>query len=601
MITRTASVAAVLALVLAAIAATAAAITARPGGPATLGAAGTPYYFAARPAIVDLPESPARTRSLGRCTPLVILMDFPDRVGRRDVNTPAYFAWALFGPEAGTLSAYFGEASYGKFTLAADVGDVAGWYRSSCLHAAIVNRDGVAGTKDDYGLDISSDALNPAVCEFPLNIWGLVRHAVQKAAEDLDLAQYDNDGPDGVPDSGDDDGSVDALIVVHAGVGAETIGYGSEGANHIWSLQSSLDYYTPTRNTILDNTRVGAFILVPELGEIGVYAHEFGHLLGLPDLYNTITGESIVGTLCLMDQGAWLGPFGNGSVPCHPSSVMKYLLGWIDPEKVCLGCDGGVPARPGAEIEALGANPSAYIVLDNPGGMDWTAGGQGIGEYFLLENRQPIGQTFEEYLPGSGMLVWRINEARPDNNTAGQRLAEVIQADGGSGGSGTGSETPGEASDFWPGTLGKTEFGPYTSPSSTLSGNRYSGAAAASITESAGLVRADIEVGLPQRGRTYAYPSPQSIESFRAGTPVRIVFNPEIGAARPYAFDVTIFDLEGKPVRRLSAADPGETLPEGVGLWDGKDEDGHLVEPGLYFYVARSSGQEATGMAAVKR
>jgi immune inhibitor A len=595
----TASVAA--ALVLVVMTATAAAITARPGEPATLGAAGAPYYFTARPGIVDLPESPARTRSTGRCTPLVILIDFPDHVARRDVSTPAYFAWTLFGPEAGTLGAYFDEASYGKFTLAAGAGDIAGWYRSPCLHSDIVNRDGVAGTKDDYGLDISSGALNPSICDFPLNIWGLVRHAVERAAEDIDLAQYDNDGPDGIPDSGDDDGSVDALIVVHAGIGAEMIGYGDQAANHIWSLQSSLDYYAPTRNTILDNTRVGAFILVPEIAEIGVYAHEFCHLLGLPDLYNTVTGESVVGTLCLMDQGAWLGPFNNGSVPCHPSSVMKYMLGWIDPEKVCLGCDGGAPAQAGAEIGALGTHASAYILLDNPGGMDWTADGRGSGEYFLVENRQPTRGDFEAYLPGSGLLIWRINEARPDNNAVGQRLAEVIQADGGSGGSGIGSEIPGEASDFWPGSLDKTEFGPYTSPSSSLSGNRYSGAAVESITESAGLVRADIEVGLPQRGRTYAYPSPHSIGSFGAGEPMRIVFNPEIGASRPYAFDVTIFDLEGRPVRRLSEADPGETLPEGVGLWDGRDEAGNLVEPGLYFYVVRSSGQEATGTAAVKR
>jgi immune inhibitor A len=592
-------------LLLVALAASASAITARPGGPATLGGAGGPSYFSTRPAIVDLPQSPAKPQTLGRCRPLVILIDFPDRVAQRGSHTPAYFNWKLFNGDRLTLSSYFSEVSYGKFTLAADIGDIAGWYRSSCLHSDIVNRDRMAGTKDDYGLDISSDAQNPAICEFPLNIWGLVRHAAELAGERLDFAQYDNDGPDGIPDSGDDDGSVDALIVVHSGLGAETITDPEVAANHIWSLESSLDYYTPTRGTIIDNTRVDAFILVPEIAEIGVYAHEFCHLLGLPDLYNTITGESVVGTLCLMDQGAWLGPNYNGSVPCHLSSVMKYMMGWLDPDKVCLGCDGGVPAVADAEVRPLGgADPSIYMVLDNPGGMDWTADGRGAGEYFLMENRQPIPGTFEEHLPGSGMLIWRINEAQPDNNSAGLRLAEVIQADGGTVGSGAAAEAPGEASDFWPGSLRKTEFGPYTSPSSDLSGGRYSGAAAESIADPrspGGPVTADIRVGLPQRGRTYAYPSPHSMESFLAGEPVRIVFNPEIGASEPYAFEVTIFDLEGNPVRRLSEADPNETLSEGVGIWDGRDDNGRLVGPGLYFYVARSSGQQAAGIAAVRK
>ena len=64
-------------------------------------------------------------------------------------------------------------------------------------------------------------------------------------------------------------------------------------------------------------------------------------------------------------------------------------------------------------------------------------------------------------------------------------------------------------------------------------------------------------------------------------------------------FEVTIFDLEGNLVRRLDAA--GELLDNGTALWNGEDETGNRVGPGLYFFSARSSAQEATGLLGIKR
>jgi immune inhibitor A len=548
--------------------------------------------------MVDVAEQPASVKAVGTARALVILIDFVDKPADRAGNTPDYFRAKLFGQSQGSLRSYFDEVSYGKFSL---TGDVVGWFRSACRHDLFVNKDGTPGTSDDYGLDISAGAIAPSLCAYPLNVWGLVKQAVELASQDIDLGQYDNDGPDGVPHSGDDDGFVDALFVVHAGIGAELRGQAPGSEDYIWSLQSNLDYYTPTRGTTFDGTRVGPFIIVPELGEIGVFAHEFCHLLGLPDLYNSLTGNSVVGPLCLMDLGAWLGPQADGSVPCHLSAPMKYILGWLEPEKVCLGCSEGRPYVDDAVIEPLGTNESAYTILDNPGGMDWTPEGSGTGEYFLLENRQKAYGHFEAYLPSSGMLIWKVDESQKDNNTATARLADVIQADGevmGSDGSIT--DLPGEPSDFWPGTLGKREFTPYTVPSSSLRGGRFSGVAATDIRAAgAGRVTADLMIGLPERGKNYAYPNPYSIDSLRAGRPLRIVFVPEVGPGQPYGFEAIIFDLEGKPVRYLKG--DGETEAEGIALWDGKDESGDLVRPGLYIYVIKSSGEEATGIVAIKK
>ena len=113
----------------------------------------------------------------------------------------------------------------------------------------------------------------------------------------------------------------------------------------------------------------------------------------------------------------------------------------------------------------------------------------------------------------------------------------------------------------------------------------------------AGVVRANIRIGLPHRGKAYAYPNPSSREDLRTGPPLRIVFVPESGPAQPRGFEATVFDLEGRPVRRLEEG--SEILSEGAALWDGRDEDGRLVEPGLYLFHVKASGEEGTGVIAI--
>jgi len=556
-------------------------------------------YFIQRPEIIDLaPRHPLR--SLGTCHTLVLLVDFDDKPA--DLG-PEAIRLKLFGTGAPSMRTYFAENSYGRFTV---TGDVYGWFRSHCDHAVIVNRDGVAGTQDDYGLDTSPAAVDTTICAFPMNIWGLVEHTVKLAAETVDLSRYDNDGPDGIPSSGDDDGYIDALMIVHSGPGAEVFANlpGGVSVNYIWSCQSDLESYEPTSNTIINGKRIGAFVIVPELGEIGVFAHEFCHLLGLPDLYDTMTGLPIIGPLCLMDEGAWNGPPNRlGSVPSHLCAPMKYFLGWLEPTAVCIECDG-VESISQLRLEAASGSPDACRILSNPGGVDWTHLGGGRGEYFLLENRQPSVGYFDTFLAGSGLLIWRVDESRPSNNDPDGRLVEVIQADGEEldpsiqNAADPRRNVPGEPSDFWPGSLGKHEFTPLSDPPSEVASGRYSGVSVTNIVEtSAHEIIADVSVGAPRKGSAYAFPNPYRLSS---STRVRIVFLPQPGPDKPHAgsFDVTIFDLEGNFVRRL---DEGEEVDEnGTAFWNGYDEAGRQVDPGLYFFRVRSSGQQAIGTIAVK-
>jgi len=78
--------------------------------------------------------------------------------------------------------------------------------------------------------------------------------------------------------------------------------------------------------------------------------------------------------------------------------------------------------------------PVVYLLGDNPYGVDWSFyGSSGLGEYFLVENRQHIG--YDEGLPGCGILIWHIDESVSYTNNAnanqwGSRLVAVEQADG---------------------------------------------------------------------------------------------------------------------------------------------------------------------------
>jgi immune inhibitor A len=573
---------AVLATLLAA--GTAAAIPPEPGVPVLAGQRVRQYYLS-RPEIVDVPAPTTRLAAAGAPRAIVLLIDFRDNEPWWDDTTDEHFQEMLFGTEQGSMRSYFLEVSYGAFDLR---GDVRGWYRSEALYDDIVNPTDICGEKNDYGLDISPSAVDPSKSDFPLNVWGIVAEAVHLADGEVNFALYDNDGPDGTPNSGDDDGYVDYLFVVHPGLGAEHF---NGSCNDIWSLQSNLEAYGPTRGTVADGVGVGPFVIVPELGEIGVFAHELCHILGLPDLYNSQTGEAVVGDFCLMDTGAWGGPqHARGRVPAHLSAPMKYLLGWIEPTSVCLSCevDSMVPAivQP---IETWRTD-SAYEILRNPGGMDWTPEGTGDGEYFLVENRYSRLGYFDDYLPGEGLLIWKVDESQPTNNSPSRRLAEVIQADG------DGSPNA-SAADFWPGTLFKTDFTPYTEPASNLSGGNFSGVAIETIRKnSAFTYRMNIRLGIPKRGVTYAFPNPFTPAD---DSKVRIVFVSQPGPANPRGFSVDIFDVEGNLVRRLEGS--GETLDNGTALWDGRDERGNIVEGGLYMYVVESTGEKASGVVALRR
>jgi len=327
--------------------------------------------LAARGAFLDSDRSKgagpgAERLSLGERRAIVILVDFEDTPAEYDVD---HFEEMLFSEDeypTGSFRDYYHEASYGQLDVD---GDIVGWYR--------MPEDYSYYAANRYGFGA-----------YPHNAQRLVEDAVNAADPDVDFADYDNN----------DDGIVDMLIVVHAGE------EGAGNASKIWSHVSVTHGFLPH-----DGVYVYKYAMCPELSSIGVYCHEFGHILGLPDLYDTDYSSTGVGSWSLMASGAHNN---YGRTPAHFDAWCKVKLRWIEPivveEKI-----------PGASIPAVENEPVVYRLWKD---------GAGGKQYFLVENRQKIG--FDEYLPGDGLLIYHIDDNVQNNRDENHYRVAIEQADG---------------------------------------------------------------------------------------------------------------------------------------------------------------------------
>jgi immune inhibitor A len=128
---------------------------------------------------------------------------------------------------------------------------------------------------------------------------------------------------------------IDHVVLVHAGED-KSGGGGAEGTYAIWAHSSAVAGGAPIPGTDLT---LSNYIVQPEDSGVGVFAHEYGHDLGLPDLYDTSgAGSSDVDFWDLMSSGSHSGPIFQ-SMPTHMGLWDKWVLGWADPVEVNPGDD----------------------------------------------------------------------------------------------------------------------------------------------------------------------------------------------------------------------------------------------------------------------
>lgn len=208
--------------------------------------------------------------------------------------------------------------------------------------------------------------------------------ALLAADSQVNFADYDGDG----------DGTVDMFYVVYAGYGSNVSG---NSESYIWPYASSMSYFGIT----LDGVRMGRYACSTELcaseryGQktldgIGTICHEFSHVLGLPDLYDTDYSENGQSN----DPGVWSvmaggGYLDNSRTPAGYGAYERYAVGFMQPETISE--KGGTYT-----LEAINTSNKAYRIDSSV-----------ANEYFLLENRQR--DRWDAALPGDGMLIFRVD------------------------------------------------------------------------------------------------------------------------------------------------------------------------------------------------
>jgi immune inhibitor A len=335
----------------------------------------------------------ALTGTLSVAVVLVLFADSPD-----PMISPEQVQAALFdGPSSyGTVSEYYGEVSGGRLTV---TGQTLPWVRADLSLAEVVG--------ESFGL--GEDGRTGA----------FLLQALAEVDPLVDFGMFDNDGLDGIPNSGDDDGLVDAVAFQTLEVAASCGGPG------IWPHRSRLAYWNDGEPVPTDDMGAnGSPIAISdyttqsvvdcggvEVQKATTISHELGHVLGLPDLYDRSQGilpeqrRWVIGCWSLMAAGAWGCGTDNREAwvrPTHLGAWEKELLGWLghlEEVEPVLGRE--YVLRPVQESEHV-----LKIPLENEVQSD-------LNEYLLVEYRTQDG--FDADLPAPGVLIYHVDPEIPGN------------------------------------------------------------------------------------------------------------------------------------------------------------------------------------------
>ncbi len=293
----------------------------------------------------------------------------------------------------GSIWQYFYDVSYGQYDLELDIiGPVTLEH-----NAAYYGGDYNSSYRDTCAQDLVVEACKLAV------------------AEGADFSQYDSNN----------DGYVDWVVILFAGKGQADGGASST----IWPHQWDLSYVG--KSFKLNGKRIDHYCILNELNGqtgkragIGTFVHEFSHIMGLPDLYET-TGQGNWKTLGQWDVMDY-GPYNNdGNTPPAYSAYERWFMGWLTPTALSCAMTVTLP-----DIK----NTPAAGLLTTTGQHNLNVFNPSPNPYYLVENRQQEG--WDKYIPGHGMLLTQINYSYTKwaynqvNNTETKLGVDIIEADG---------------------------------------------------------------------------------------------------------------------------------------------------------------------------
>lgn len=409
-----------------------------------------------------------------------------------DTYVPALYQAAsydtvLFGPTppAGrpyTIRTFYEQLSRGAFSMQ---GHVLGWVALSKPEGSYTGGTDCSGNPFKTS---NCNGIFQSITTSPIaSLQAGLREAVAILdASGVDWGQFDNDGPDGIPNSGDDDGYVDMAIFIHPDVDGAC-----GGNNNVWSHRYVLltpyvtrtpwtghpGQYIQVRDYTIQSGVGGARACDgTQIMPIGTAGHESGHGLDLPDLYDRRLASEGIGQWGLMGSGNYTSPFS----PSRMEAWSLAQLGWVTLAPITRAGTYAIGPAPTAE--------STYVVR--------VQGGNPRGEYFLLENRQAVladtaviryhcQKSGSPPNCGGGLLVWHVDSEQVANN--GFRVSNLVndgpihgveleQADGlrnlDRNPNSDSLANRGDAGDPYPGVTGNTAFGWGTTPAATKNADR---------------------------------------------------------------------------------------------------------------------------------
>ena len=238
----------------------------------------------------------------------------------------------------------------------------------------------------------------------------IFNNALKQADGDVDYSRYDNNH----------DGKIDMVYFLVAGYSSS---YSGNNRGYLWPHASNLNW----TGSSYDGKRIDRYASSTELygfesspntvtvEGIGTVAHEFSHVLGLPDFYPTSGDEySVLDEWDLMDGGNFSDA---GWCPPNLSAHERESLGWYSPEDLTAAV--AVQSMPSYD-----SSRRAYRIVNDAS----------PSEYYLLENRQ--WERWDQMLPGHGLLITHVDfdsyvwEGNRVNNSPSHHRLEYFNADG---------------------------------------------------------------------------------------------------------------------------------------------------------------------------
>lgn len=275
----------------------------------------------------------------------------------------AYFE-GLFNGSGESMKNYYETVSNGRYSVTNEVSD---WVR-------------VPYNGSYYGDNaVEDNGGSWAFVRDSMNAWYAAQLAAGKTKAEVtaylqsldawDRYDYDNDG-----NFDEADGYLDHVQAVHAGEGEEAGADPDAIWSHRWYVYGT-DYgstgpaFNQAGGTQIGDTGiwVGDYTTEPENGGLGVFAHEYGHDLGLPDYYDTSGGENSTAFWTLMSSGSWLGHGaaaneGIGTTPGLMGPEEKLFLGWLDHSTVQPGSSGRYTLNP-SQLHVNGKDQAVRVNL----------------------------------------------------------------------------------------------------------------------------------------------------------------------------------------------------------------------------------------------